>query len=423
MVLAFYKFADGNIVALEVSAGMVMSEAIIAEECLKEAPDRLDLLKMKKDEMKTMLSSLNLKMTNFSKLTKGAVADKVIEVWDFMVMPRAVRISMEVKKDDNAIADAQPASSSAGAEEVKPEPIVDECSDESSSEIVDSDGFSVVSGGSDDFLYFHEDLEIGEVIDEDRIKVILKNKGGSRKITLYLHPSATVKALANEISWLTELDGHYFLIGQNTWKAWDMRRTIASLSQDDYTAYIQLKMKGGGKRSAGGKAKADKESKMKDLTEKVGMALLRIGAGTPPDYIQRIVQNIMTLKNRLATKPDLVMDGLITLSDEELKKLQVGLGSTHTYLKVIAMTKALYPAEHIQLEENAKICEYLLDAMKGFVELCLLSHYGNDDGTFQWQKVGGDVLEIVSKRGGYNQPNATPAGANATGADARGLGA
>ena len=86
------------------------------------------------------------------------------------------------------------------------------------------------------------------------------------------------------------------------------------------------------------------------------------------------------------------------------------------------MTRALYPAEHVQLEENAKICEYLLDAMEGFVELCLLSHYGNDDGTFQWQKVGGDVLEIVSKRGGY-QPNATPAGANATGADARGLGA
>ena len=38
---------------------------------------------------------------------------------------------------------------------------------------------------------------------------------------------------------------------------------------------------------AGGKVKADKESKMKDLTEKVGMALLRIGAESPPDYIQR----------------------------------------------------------------------------------------------------------------------------------------
>ena len=94
--------------------------------------------------------------------------------------------------------------------------------------------------------------------------------------------------------------------------------------QGDAIFFLKIRgLAGGGKRGAGGKVKANKEGKMKDLTEKVDMALLRIGAGTPPDNTQRIVQNIMTLKNRLATKPDLVMDGLTTLSDEELKNCKL----------------------------------------------------------------------------------------------------
>ena len=100
-----------------------------------------------------------------------------------------------------------------------------------------------------------------------------------------------------------------------------MRQTIASLAKDDHTAYIQLKRKSSGKRGAGGKVKGEQGEQDEGL-------------------------------------------GLMTLSDEELKKLQVGLGLSHTYQRVIATTKALYSAEndkgsllnsaeHIHLEENA----------------------------------------------------------------------
>lgn len=82
-----------------------------------------------------------------------------------------------------------------------------------------------------------------------------------------------------------------------------MRQTIASLAKDDYTAYIQLKMKSSGKRGVGGKVKGEQGEQDEGL-------------------------------------------GLMTLSDEELKTLQVGLGSSHTYQRVIAMTKALYSAEN-----------------------------------------------------------------------------
>ena len=47
------------------------------------------------------------------------------------------------------------------------------------------------------------------------------------------------------VSWLTELDGSYSLIRQNTGKKWAMEQTIASLSKDDYSAYINLKLRGG----------------------------------------------------------------------------------------------------------------------------------------------------------------------------------
>ena len=226
-----------------------------------------------------------------------------------------------------------------------------------------------------------------------------------------------MKSLANELSWLTELDDAYSLIGQNTGKAWSLEQTIASLCADDFTAYIQLKLKGGGKRGVGGKSKVNKESKVKELTEKVGITLLRIGAGNPPDFIQRIVNNIVALKAQLVREPDLIMQGLRTLTPEQTKMLQVGLGASHSYMRVSAVVKALYPTEHLQLEEVGKLINYLNEAMVGFVELCIMSHYGNDDGTMQWAKLSSDLVEIVSKKSARGD---VPSGANP--APSRGLG-
>ena len=263
-----------------------------------------------------------------------------------------------------------------------------------------SDGSELPLTSDDEFLYFAEIPSDDEVIDkgtgEDKVKVVLKTKVNSHQITLYFQPSQTVNAVVNEIAWLTELDGAYTLVGQNTGKAWALEQTIASLSVDDFTAYIQLKLKGGGKRGIGGKSKADKESKVKELTEKIGVALLRIEAGKPPNFIQDIVNNIVMLKERLGREPDLILQGLHTLTPEQIKVLQIGLGASHSYVRVSAVTKALYPAQQLQLDEVGKLCNYLTEAMNGFVELCILSRYGNDDGTLQWAKLSGDLVEIVS---------------------------
>ena len=94
---------------------------------------------------------------------------------------------------------------------------------------------------------------------------------------------------------------------------------------------------------------ADKESKIKELTEPVGTSLLRLFASNPSDFIKNVVAKIIALKDRLATKPDLVMDGLGTLPVEDIIKLPSGLGISHSRLRVFATAKACkgalsYPA-------------------------------------------------------------------------------
>eukprot|EP00438_Fugacium_kawagutii_P022991 Skav236580 [mRNA] locus=scaffold2180:325059:326042:+ [translate_table: standard] len=279
----------------------------------------------------------------------------------------------------------------------------------------------------DSFLYFPDvlcDEEATQGLDEEKHKVILKTKCGSHRMTLYFRSSQTVKSLANELDWLTDLGDAYTLIGQNTGDAWTLEQTIASLCVDDFTAYIQLKLKGGGKRAVGGKAKVekmDKEGKIKELMETVGTSLLRINASNPPNFIKNTVANIVQLKDRLLTQPDLVMDGLRSLAVGDIIKLQTGLSASHSYLRVSATAKALYPTEHLQMEEIGKLCGYTTDAMKGFVELCLLSHYSDDDGVIRWQKMGADLIEIASKNGGTAGGTAGGS-AGGAGSDARGLG-
>ena len=94
---------------------------------------------------------------------------------------------------------------------------------------------------------------------------------------------------------------------------------------------------------------ANKETKIKELTEPVGTSLLRLYASNPSDFIKNVVAKVTALKNRLATKPDLVMDGLGTLAVEDIIKLPSGLGTSHSHLRAFATAKACkgtlsYPA-------------------------------------------------------------------------------
>ena len=94
---------------------------------------------------------------------------------------------------------------------------------------------------------------------------------------------------------------------------------------------------------------ADKETKIKELTEPVGTSLLRLYASNLYDFIKNVVAKIIALKDRLATKPDLVMDGLGTLPVGDIIKLPSGLGTSHSHLRVFATAKACkgtlsYPA-------------------------------------------------------------------------------
>eukprot|EP00435_Cladocopium_sp_Y103_P003771 s3460_g1.t1 len=352
------------------------------------------------------ITGLNIK----TRTTKKEMIEYLVANWDDCVLAYS-RSYFGIESDDETDADAGDVQDAQGS------------NDHDASDVPASDEGS--ADFDDSFLDFIPDVlceeETGTGLEEDKHKVVLKTKCNSHKISLYFRPSQTVKSLADELSWLTDLDGAYTLVGQNTGQAWTLEQTISSLEVDDFTAYIQLKLKGGGgKRTSGGKPKADRESKEKEVAERAMTALLRIQASSPPDFLQRIVANIVAVREQLKTNPDILMDGLKTLNVEDVKKLQSGLSASHSYLRVSAVAKALYPTEHIQLEEIGKLSEYVLEAMKGIVELCILKHYSDDDGSIRWQRMSSDLIEIASQTGGYNS-GAMPTGAGS--APSHGLGA
>ena len=75
--------------------------------------------------------------------------------------------------------------------------------------------------------------------------------------------------LMDEVAWLTELEGQYSLIGQNTREAWLPEQKISSLVVDNFTAYIQLKLKAGGKPVIKVEKLAVSKTKCSALAQKV----------------------------------------------------------------------------------------------------------------------------------------------------------
>lgn len=114
-------------------------------------------------------------------------------------------------------------------------------------------GGSSLDDSGDDYIYSFE-ADIGDDLSVRRDvegcqKVLLKTKTGSHSITLFVMPSDLVSDLVNEVSDITELQkGSYVLIGAVSGEKWGFDRSISSLGYDNFTAFIQLTLSGGGKR-------------------------------------------------------------------------------------------------------------------------------------------------------------------------------
>ena len=87
---------------------------------------------------------------------------------------------------------------------------------------------------------------------------------------------------------------------------------------------------------------ADKETKVKELTEPVGTCLLRLYASNPSDFIKNVVAKIIVLKDRLATK-------LCQLEISSNFRVALALPTpTFVCLPPQRHAKALYPTQQLQ---------------------------------------------------------------------------
>ena len=79
-------------------------------------------------------------------------------------------------------------------------------------------------------------------------QVRLRTKLGTHEMKLFVPLNVMAQVIYDEVVELTELSlGQFKLTGQNTSIEWTPDMLVSSLSKDDWTAYIDLKLMGGGK--------------------------------------------------------------------------------------------------------------------------------------------------------------------------------
>ena len=117
MVLAFFRMPDGHIKAVEVDGSTLIDVGRLDDMCLTEAPTKEALMKLTKEQMKSIFNVLHLSLSNFTKATKSVVADIIIKEW-------GKKISSGVKKleQSQSSKDDVPKSS----KDDVPKPVMDE---------------------------------------------------------------------------------------------------------------------------------------------------------------------------------------------------------------------------------------------------------------------------------------------------------
>jgi hypothetical protein len=179
----------------------------------------------------------------------------------------------------------------------------------------------------------------------------------------------------------------------------------STLSEQNLTpesiVHLQLSIVGGGKRAAGGGAKAKSKAEvLAELTDEVGMTLLRFQAAPHASPAINTIKDRVTLISQMVengiTQNDLAQM-MVHLGDKELEKLQTVTSiSTRPLDRCREISEVIFAVENKGFREvktQIKMCEGLLGTA---VQLLLISLFADEGGSIGWTpftKLVGDVVK------------------------------
>eukprot|EP00434_Breviolum_minutum_P010822 symbB.v1.2.009543.t1/scaffold604.1/size182248/1 len=264
-----------------------------------------------------------------------------------------------------------------------------------------------------DFPDFPEDVEIDNHPVENPTALTLTTKTGSHCINLRLPPSSLVSDVVNEISDITELQkGSYVLIGAVSGERWSSDRSISSLGCDNFKAFIQLTLSGGGKRKepTGGintESKGTKLDKIEQAKDNLRTAIMKAQMATGADtsgYHQALTDMFGQLQAHLENPASVMLN---SLGINDLKSIQGLLFTTRLEYKYQSMVKVFFGAMHQAMTESGKRNLALMDAQKALLTWSLLQEFGDDDnGSISWNKMNKTVMDIMQSK--MSAPNPAP---------------
>ena len=278
-------------------------------------------------------------------------------------------------------------------------------------------GGSSSDDSGDDYIYSFE-ADIGDDLSVRRDvegcqKVLLKTKTGTHSITLFVMPSDLVSDLVNEVSDITELQkGSYVLIGAVSGEKWGFDRSISSLGYDNFTAFIQLTLSGGGKRKepTGGvntESKGTKLDKIEQAKDNLRTAIMKAQMATGADtsgYHQTLTDMFEQLQAHLENPASVMLN---SLGINDLKSIQGVLFTTRLEHKYQSMIKVFFGVMHQAMTESGKRNLALMDAQKALLTWSLLQEFGDDDnGSISWNKMNKTVMDIMQSK--MSAPNPAP---------------
>ena len=278
-------------------------------------------------------------------------------------------------------------------------------------------GGSSLDDSGDDYVYSFE-ADIGDDLSVRRDvegcqKVLLKTKTGTHSITLFAMPSDLVSDLVNEVSDITELQkGSYVLIGAVSGEKWGFDRSISSLGYDNFTAFIQLTLSGGGKRKepTGGvntESKGTKLDKIEQAKDNLRTAIMKAQMATGADtsgYHQTLTDMFGQLQAHLENPASVMLN---SLGINDLKSIQGVLFTTRLEYKYQSMIKVFFGVMHQAMTESGKRNLALMDAQKALLTWSLLQEFGDDDnGSISWNKMNKTVMDIMQSK--MSAPNPAP---------------
>ena len=277
-------------------------------------------------------------------------------------------------------------------------------------------GGSSLDDSGDDYIYSFE-ADIGDDLSVRRDvegcqKVLLKTKTGTHSITLFVMPSDLVSDLVNEVSDITELqEGSYVLIGAVSGERWGFDRSISSLGYDNFTAFIQLTLSGGGKRKeptgVNTESKGTKLDKIEQAKDNLRTAVMKAQMATGTDtsgYHQTLTDMFGQLQAHLENPASVMLN---SLGINDLKSIQSVLFTTRLEYKYQSMIKVFFGVMHQAMTESGKRNLALMDAQKALLTWSLLQEFGDDDnGSISWNKMNKTVMDIMQSK--MSAPNPAP---------------